>query len=135
MVMSLFFIQTTALGYDITDKVSIGGMLAGAYQYQWADGDDDRGRGALPFEPEISFRPTGQDEIFALFGFAAGNGLKDVTGFNLAPWAASLEDDVKDINGRNRDYLLTAWYMQDEYETAEDDMDGFILSIRGVVDF
>lgn len=30
--------------------------------------------------------------------------------FYLAPWAASLEHDVKDINGRNRDYLLTAWY-------------------------
>jgi porin len=30
--------------------------------------------------------------------------------FFLAPWAADLEDDVKDINGRNRDYLLQAWY-------------------------
>jgi porin len=50
------------------------------------------------------------DEIFFLFGFAAGNGLPGVTPFILAPWAAGLEDDVKDINGRNRDYLLTAWY-------------------------
>ncbi|NNL76729.1 MAG: porin, partial [Desulfobacterales bacterium] len=58
----------------------------------------------------ISFRPTANDEIFTKFGFAAGNGLNDVTDFNLSPWAASLEDDVKDINGRNRDYLLTAWY-------------------------
>ena len=31
--------------------------------------------------------------------------------FVLAPWAADLEEDCKDINGRNRDYLLTAWYM------------------------
>ena len=97
MVMRLFFIQTTALGYDITDKFSIEGILAGAYQYQWADGDDDKGRGAVPFEPAISFRPTANDEIFAKFGFAAGNGLADVTDFNLSPWAANLEDDVKDI--------------------------------------
>jgi len=96
--------------YDITDKFSIGGIMAGAYQYQGVDGDDNKGRGAIPFQPEFSFRPTGQDEIFAGFGFAAGNGLKGVSNFNLAPWAADLEDDVKDINGRNRDYLLTVWY-------------------------
>jgi porin len=115
-VYSLFFsllivmTYSPALGYDITDKFSIGGVLAGAYQYQWVDGDDDAGRGALPVQPEFSFRPTEQDEIFINFGFAAGNGLNGISDFNLAPWAADLEDDVKDINGRNRDYLLTAWY-------------------------
>ena len=57
IVMSLFFTQTSALGYDITDKFSIGGILAGAYHYQWVEGADDRGRGAVPFEPEISFTP------------------------------------------------------------------------------
>jgi porin len=100
----------TAEGYDVTGKFSISGMIAGAYQQQWADGDDNTGRGALPFQPEFSLRPTERDEMFAKFGFAAGNGLNAVTGFNLAPWSADLEDDVKDINGRNRDYLLTAWY-------------------------
>jgi len=74
------------------------------------DGEDNKGRGAIPFQPEFSFQPTEQDEIFAGFGFAAGNGLNGVTDLNLAPWAADLEDDVKDINGRNRDYLLTVWY-------------------------
>lgn len=73
------FIQTTALGYDITDKFSIGDILAGAYQYQWVDGDDDKGRGAVPLEPEISFKLTANDQIFAKFGFTAGNGLNDVT--------------------------------------------------------
>ncbi|UCD78768.1 MAG: carbohydrate porin [Desulfobacterales bacterium] len=97
-------------GYDITDKFSIGAVLAGAYQYQWVDGDDNKGRGALPFQPEFSFRPSENDEIFANFGFAAGNGINGVTDFYLAPWAADQEDDVKDINGRNRDYLLTVWY-------------------------
>ena len=74
LVANLLFIQSSALGYDINDKFSIGGVLAGAYQYQWVDGDDNKGRGALPFQPEFSFRPTAKDEIFAKFGFAAGNG-------------------------------------------------------------
>ena len=46
--------------------------------------------------------------FFIKFGFAAGNGLTGVTAFSLSPWAANMEDDVKDINGRNRDYLLQA---------------------------
>lgn len=31
----------------------------------------------------------------------------------LMPWAANLEDDVTNINGWGRDYLLTAWYWHD----------------------
>jgi hypothetical protein len=103
----LIFLSNSVLGYDINDKFSIGGVLAGAYQYQWADGDEDLGRGAISFQPEFSVRPTEKDEVFAKFGFADGNGLNGVTAFNLAPWAADLEDDVTDINGRNRNYLLT----------------------------
>ena len=98
---------------DLAKYVSIGGVLSGAYQYEWVNGPsdpDDLGRGAVSFQPEISVTPTENDEIFFLFGFAAGNGLPGVTPFILAPWAAGLEDDVKDINGRNRDYLLQAWY-------------------------
>jgi porin len=70
----------------------------------------DGGKPAVPVQPEISFRPTEQDEFFIKFGFAAGNGLNNKSPFALTVWAADLEDDVKDINGRNRDYLLTAWY-------------------------
>lgn len=106
----VILVPALALAYEINDKLSIGGILAGAYQYQVVDNDEDKGRGAVPFQPEISFTPDEKNEIFAKFGFAAGNGLNDQTRFNLAPWAADLEDDVKDINGRNRDYLLTVWY-------------------------
>jgi porin len=98
---------------DLAKYVSIGGILSGAYQYEWVNGPSDPGdlgRGAIVFQPEVSITPTENDEIFFLFGFAAGNGLPGVTPFTLAPWAAGLEDDVKDINGRNRDYLLQAWY-------------------------
>ena len=64
----------------------------------------------MPFQPELSFRPDENNEFFTKFGFAAGKGLNAVNSFNLVPWGADLEDDVKNINGRNRDYLLTVWY-------------------------
>ena len=100
----------SARAYVINDKFSIGGVLAGAYQYEEVKDEDNHGRGGLPFQPELSFRPDDNNEFFTKFGFAVGNGLNAVSSFNLAPWAADLEDDVKDINGRNRDYLLTVWY-------------------------
>ncbi len=96
--------------FEVTDKLALKGVLYAAYQYQEADGDEDCGRGALPFQIAMDFQLSDQDELAALLGFAAGNGLNDVTAFSLAPWSADMEDDVKDINGRGRDYLLTAWY-------------------------
>jgi len=101
--------------HEITDNLSIGGVIAGAFQYQSisdAPGFESRGRGALAIQPEIDFVPTDNDEVFVKFGFGAGNGLmgEGQSPFMLAPWAADLEDDCKNINGRNRDYLLTAWY-------------------------
>ena len=103
-----------AVAYEVTDKLSISGILAGAYQYQSvsnAPGFDDKDRGALPVQVEVCFTPTENDEIFTKLGFGTGKGLKEgVSPFVFSTWAADLEDDVKDINGRNRDYLLTAWY-------------------------
>jgi porin len=99
----------------VFEKLSLKGLLAGVGQYQSLDdapGFNHTGRGAVVFQPEIGFTLTDVDEIFLKFGFAAGNALNDanVSPFVFAPWAADLEDDVKDINGRNRDYLLTVWY-------------------------
>jgi len=105
-----------AWAMEITDTFSIGGVLAGAYQHQEVNNvtepNDSIGRGALPFQPELHWTPTKKDEVFAKFGFAAGDGLNDpdVAVFNLAPWAADLESDLKNLNGTGRDYLLTAWY-------------------------
>ena len=135
-IIFLLFFNGAVSGYDLTDKFSIGGVIAGAYQYQWVDGDDNLGRGALPFQPEFSFRPTENDEFFAKFGFAAGNGLNGVTDFYLAPWGADLEDDVKDINGRNRDYLLTAGY-QHIFELGENhdlELTGGIIDATDYID-
>ena len=101
--------------YEINDKFSIGGVIAGIYQYQSlsdAPGYESEGRGTLVFQPEASYRPTENDELFAKFGFGAGNGLmgEGRSPFVLAPWGGDVQDDYKDINGRNRDYLLTVWY-------------------------
>ncbi|MCG6868104.1 MAG: carbohydrate porin [Gammaproteobacteria bacterium] len=122
---TLFATALPALAYDVNDKLSIGGVLAAAGQCQIVsarlpsatydeDGSldefDNECRGAMPFQPEISFHPNDDNEFFFKLGFAAGNGLNPVSPWTLAPWAADLEDDVKDINGRNLDYLLTGWY-------------------------
>lgn len=102
-----------ARALKINDKFAVNGLLAGAYQYLDASGspeDSHLGRGSAPLQIELSFTPTGKDELFAKLGFAAGNGIHTTSPFKLSPWAASQEDDVKDINGTGRDYLLTAWY-------------------------
>ena len=94
-------------------KVAIHGKLAGAYQYESISGPanaESVGRGAVPLTVDVSITPTDADEVFFSLGFTAGNGLNGVTALTLSPWAANMEDDVKNINGRNRDYLLTAGY-------------------------
>ena len=99
--------------YDLTDAFSIEGVLASTYQYQLLDSanhGEDEGGGSFVFQPELSYRPTTRDQFFVKLGFAADNGLNDQETFALSPWAADLEDDVQDINGRNRDYLFEAWY-------------------------
>ncbi|MBW2095219.1 MAG: carbohydrate porin [Deltaproteobacteria bacterium] len=114
-ISGIFVLAGNGFGYEINDKLSIGGIIAGEWQYQDindAPDFDSKGRGAMVFQPEISFTPTDSDELFACFGFGAGNGLMEEgkSPFILAPWAADVQDDYKDISGRNRDYLLTAWY-------------------------
>lgn len=42
--------------------------------------------------------------------YAVGNGLNSINPFTVATYADDLEDDLKNINGRNRDYLLESWY-------------------------
>ena len=112
-VFPLLLICSTALAYDINDNLSISGIIAGGGQCQNVSdtgSDDDVCRGAVPVQAEVDFQPNAANEFFIKFGYASGNGLNTITPFNVAPWAADLEDDVQGINGSNRDYLLTAWY-------------------------
>ena len=120
VILFLVLFPATLLGYDLNEKTSLNALLAGLYQYQWTHSEDrDLGRGALSFQIEMSVRPTLKDEIFAKLGYAAGSGLNKDTEFNLAPWAAVLEDDIRDINGRSRDHLLAAWYKHN-FEFVQD---------------
>jgi porin len=125
-----------AQSYDINDKLSVSGLLAATGQCQnlsallpggtygevlddtvdpplldgTLDAIGNECRGGMPFQVEVDFRPDESNEFFLKLGFAADNGLNTVSPWVLAPWAADLQDDVQDINGSGRDYLLAAWY-------------------------
>jgi len=138
-----------ARAYDVNDRFSISGILAAAGQCQnvsarlpsgsyAADGTsdtfDNACRGAVPFQLEASFHPDEASEFFVKFGFAAGNGLNETSPWILVPWAAYLEDEVKDINGSNRDYLLAAWY-QYTFSFADRSTVGATLGILDSTDY
>ena len=112
LIASLGCINSPALALDLIDRLSLSGTLAGAVQCQSLKSGipSDACRGAAPFQPQVTFNPTQVDSFAVELGFAVGNGLDPVTPFELLPWAADLADDVVDINGRDRSYLLTAWY-------------------------
>jgi len=108
---------------DVDQPLSIGGTLAATGQCQSvstrlpAEGGgaalnrlDDECRGGLPIQFEISYHPDDANEFFVKLGFATEDGLNQVSPWNLTPWAADMAGDVQRINGRDRDYLLTAYY-------------------------
>ena len=98
---------------DTGEQLEVSGVLAAMGQQQALSGAADALdtlRGNLSLQPEISYRPTAVDELSLKFGLAEGDGLNPASPFVLAPWSADMEADVRDINGRGRDYLLTAWY-------------------------
>jgi len=138
-ILGIFVLPSNGFGYEINDKLSIGGIIAGVGQYQSisdAPGFESEGRGLILFEPEISFTPTDNDELFVKFGFGAGNGLdgEGRSPFMIAPWGGNIQDDYKDINGRNRDYLLTAWYKH-TFSFSEDHSLGLTGGIIDATDY
>jgi hypothetical protein len=113
LLVDSMLVNAPAIAYEINEKLSFEGILAVITQCQLftekVDASDDC-RGGLPFQPQIDIRLTELDEIFFKLGFAVGNGLNKVSPFTPGTWGGDLEDDVKEINERHRDYLLTAWY-------------------------
>ncbi len=98
---------------ELTEKLSLNGVLSGALQCQQLSASstgEDACKLGIPFQPELTYRPSQHDTLFLKLGFAAGNGLNDVSPFNIAPWGADLHDDVINVSGSGRDYLLEAWY-------------------------
>lgn len=84
------------------------------------------------------FHPTDRDEFQVILSYAAGNALNDdaaEAGFTLAPFADDLEDDLRDINGRNRNTLLTAWYKHTfGNENRSTGLTGGIIDSTGYLD-
>ena len=56
--------------------------------------------------------------------------MNEVSPFNLSPWGADLHDDVINVSGRGRDYLLTAWYEH----VFELDHDNSVDLTLGIID-
>lgn len=117
------------------ERVEFSGVMATAGQRQSLSDTEAANHnltnGAYVFQPEVSVKPTQVDEFVVKFGFASGNGLNGYSPFGVATWAADLEDDVKNINGRNRDYLLTAWYKHQFVFTESHHLDIYFGLIDG----
>lgn len=116
MALVLPLVNVAAQAEEVNGRISVGGVISGAMQCQNvsdAPGYNNACAGGVPFQPEVSIRPTDSDEVFFKLGFAAGAGLNSSSPLVVPSWAADLEDDVRNINGRNRDYLLAAWYRHD----------------------
>ena len=94
-ILGNFLLTSSGLGYEINDKFRIGGIIAWIGQYQSISDSsnfENEGRGLLLFEPEISYTPTDNDELFAKFGFGAGNGLEGEgrSPFLISPWGGNV---------------------------------------------
>jgi porin len=113
LMLVAWFWLTAVRAHDISEKWSLGGVLSAAMQCQSLTVDseaNDTCKGAVPFQPELTYRHGARDRLYLKLGFAKGNGLNNDSPFNLSAWGADLEDDVKNINGSGRDHLLEAWY-------------------------
>jgi porin len=103
----------SAEAHEISENLSLDGVLSGSLHcQQLTDSTDgvDVCKGAIPLQPELTYSPTSNHRLFLKLGFAAGNGLNEVSPFNIPPWGADLEDDVKNINGSGRNHVLEAWF-------------------------
>ena len=131
--LALVVASAAANASDVNDKLELNGLIAGAYQCQHVNGSadaDNACRSGLALQPELAYAPIAEGLVFVKLGFGLGNGLNNVSPFELAPWAADLEADVKDINGSGRSYLLEAWYAH-TFQLAEDSS---LQLIGGIVD-
>lgn len=112
VAFSLFLASQTH-AFEANEQLEVNVIGAGAAQCLDLNKTGGSGcEGALALQTEISLKPIKNGELFAKVGFAEGNSLAAASPFALSAWAADLEGDLENINGRSRDHLLTAWYEQ-----------------------
>ncbi len=107
----LLYFPRLIFSYEINETLSLDISLIGVIQS--IDGKNDvenACRGANSVNISINFHPTEKDELNITQSYAVGNGLKPVNPFSIVSFSGDLENDLKNINGRNRDFLLEAWY-------------------------
>ncbi|MFK7959639.1 MAG: carbohydrate porin [Phycisphaerales bacterium] len=97
------------LDFDLSEHLTVSGIIVGAYQFQEVSGAGENA-GAITIRPSFDLAVSDLDHFHATVALAGGNQVNDVSPFSIAPWAADLEDDLRDINGSGRDFLQTAWY-------------------------
>jgi len=112
----LFSIQLPPLAQGEPERWSFNAGATGVLQqgfYDDAVNDGggsvgDTGRGSLALDLDATFNTSSRTRIFAAASIAKGDGLNGAGGVSLRTNADDLEDDVKNINGRSRNYLLEA---------------------------
>ena len=70
----------------------------------------DRTRAAGIVDLVFDYRPLPRNQFWTRLRWAEGNALNNTPGLVLPPYGGDVEDDVRDINGHERDYLLEAWF-------------------------
>ena len=118
LVAAVGGVAPPASAIELGEFVTVDGAVRGIVQharYENATKENDakldkQTRGAVIVDLEVDISPTSRDTFWARLRFAGGNALNDVGGIELPPYNGPLEDDVKDINGSGRNYLLEGWY-------------------------
>ncbi len=71
---------------------------------------DDATRAVATTDVGLGIDLSERDRLFTALSVATGNGLNAIVPFAATPYADDLEDDLRDIGGRGRSWLLEAWY-------------------------
>ena len=111
-IMVIFTTPVLTLAYDINDTLTLDTTLTGVFQYgnieHGESHNPSRGSGIL--DMSMNFHPTENDEFQLTASYTDQEGLNEVSPFSLAPYADDLRSDLRHINGRDRSFLLEAWY-------------------------
>jgi porin len=133
-------LRAAPLGEDFrVDLIATGVYQLGDYE-DAVDTDDNplhqEAKGTVAVDGAVEYTPSDRDTFYSLLSWARGNGLKGLGGVSLDVNSDDLEDDVKNINGRNRDYLLEAWYRRDVAlsESARLSLSGGLIDATRYID-